>query len=110
MERQRSETVHEKECRYNKTSTNRKSRCATQLTSSPPPHPCLPSRRVRAALDIPDRYGIPMVVSTGYPAPSKDGENGAGGRSARRWRYPPQEVVFDGSFGVGMAGVDPVVP
>lgn len=76
-----------------------------------PSHPCLylPRRRVRAALDIPDRYGIPMVVSTGYPAPPKHGKDGAGGRSAKRWRYPAEEVVFDGSFGIGMAGVDPVV-
>ncbi|CAN0058026.1 unnamed protein product [Ectocarpus fasciculatus] len=71
------------------------------------------ARRVRAALDIPDRYGIPMVVPTGYPAPSKPGGQGGGGDGgvvARRWRYPPQEVVFDGAFGVGMTGVDPVVP
>ncbi|CAM9184937.1 unnamed protein product [Scytosiphon promiscuus] len=67
------------------------------------------ARRVRAALDVPDRYGIPMVVSTGYPAPSQPGEKG-GSSPTKRWRYPPQEVVFDGAFGVGMAGVDPVVP
>ncbi|CBN76229.1 conserved unknown protein [Ectocarpus siliculosus] len=68
------------------------------------------ARRVRAALDIPDRYGIPIIVPTGYPAPSKPEGQGGGGGVARRWRYPPQEVVFDGTFGVGMTGVDPVVP
>ncbi len=78
--------------------------------SCPLPHFCAHFCRVRAALDIPDRYGIPIVVSTGYPSPSKDEEDRGGASSTRRWRYPPQEVVFDGAFGVGMAGVEPVVP
>ncbi|CAM9705719.1 unnamed protein product [Ascophyllum nodosum] len=64
------------------------------------------ARRVRAALDIPDRYSIPMVVCTGYPA-EDDKEKGSGG-SVKRWRYPAEEVVFDGVFGVGMKGIDPV--
>lgn len=53
-----------------------------------------------------------MVVSTGYPAPSnaEDGRGRVGGASVKRWRYPAEEVVFDGAFGVGMAGVDPLVP
>ena len=69
-------------------------------------------RRVRAVLDVPNRYGIPLVVCTGYPTPSKDGdgESTRGETGVKRWRYPAEEVVFDGAFGVGMAGIDPVVP
>lgn len=48
-----------------------------------------------------------MVVCTGYAAAKKDGE---GGSSVKRWRYPPEEVVFDGKFGVGMETIEPVVP
>lgn len=53
-----------------------------------------------------------MVVCTGYPAPQKASKSreSSGASSAKRWRYPAQEVVFDGAFGVGMAGIDPVVP
>lgn len=67
---------------------------------------------MRAVLDIPDRYGIPMVVSTGYPAPKETENSGSSGSnvSTKRWRYPPEEVVFDGKFGIGMAGIHPVVP
>lgn len=69
-------------------------------------------RRVRAALDIPDRYGIPMVVCTGYPAASEpvDNKKQDGRVEGKRWRYPAEEVVFDGAFGVGMTGIDPVFP
>lgn len=71
---------------------------------------CRNQYRIRAALDIPDRYAIPMVVATGYPAspPPSEDESSAAARP-RRWRYPPREVVFDGAFGVGMEGVDSVV-
>lgn len=64
--------------------------------------------RVRAALDIPDRYGLPMMVATGYPASPPPPSAGRDAKP-KRWRYPPKEVVFDGSFGVGLEGVEPVV-
>ena len=64
-------------------------------------------------LDVPDRYGIPMVVCTGYPTPPKaregEGIDTGGGAVSKRWRYPAEEVVFDGAFGVGMTGIVPVV-
>lgn len=58
-------------------------------------------------LDIPDRYAIPMIVATGYPAPEAAGGEGS---KPRRWRYPPEEVVFENSFGVAMEGIDPPFP
>lgn len=63
--------------------------------------------RIRAVLDIPDRYAIPMVVATGYPAPEAAVE---GASKPRRWRYPPDEVVFENSFGVAMEGIKPPFP
>lgn len=47
-----------------------------------------------------------MVVATGYPEPSAKDR----GRKGQRWRYPPREIVFDGTFGVPLDGIEPVVP
>lgn len=69
-----------------------------------------PLSRIRAALDIPDRYGIPVVVATGYPPEDASKEEAEKKKGPQRWRYPPQEVIFDGKFGEGMAGIEPVVP
>lgn len=48
--------------------------------------------RLKNALDIPDRYAIPVVVCLGYPkktdAPTKEST-----------RLAPEEVFFDGKFG-----------
>ncbi|KAG7397524.1 hypothetical protein PHYBOEH_000676 [Phytophthora boehmeriae] len=48
--------------------------------------------RVRNALDIPDRYSIPVVVAMGYPNP-------AAAPAKPSVRLEPTEVFFDGKFG-----------
>lgn len=47
--------------------------------------------RARQALEIPERYAIPVIVAIGYP---KEGT-----QSHATPRLPPTEVVFDGKFG-----------
>lgn len=55
-----------------------------------------------------------MVVATGFSAISEAGKAGEGRESEpgehMRWRYPAREVVFDGAFGVGLEGIESVVP
>ncbi|KAL3794567.1 hypothetical protein HJC23_008023 [Cyclotella cryptica] len=50
---------------------------------------------IRSVLDIPKRFGIPLIVSTGAPYRGEDG-HGDGGMSPR---YPIEDVVFGNSFG-----------
>ncbi|CAK4287036.1 unnamed protein product [Aphanomyces euteiches] len=46
--------------------------------------------RLRHALDIPDRYSVPVVVTAGYPVEST---------KPLTLRLDPNEVFFDGKFG-----------
>ncbi|CAI5710470.1 unnamed protein product [Peronospora effusa] len=48
--------------------------------------------RVRNALDIPDRYGVPVIIALGHPNPSAKPEKPSA-------RLDPTEVFFDGKFG-----------
>ncbi|RLN66287.1 hypothetical protein BBJ28_00013919 [Nothophytophthora sp. Chile5] len=48
--------------------------------------------RVRNALDIPDRYGVPVVICLGY-------ENPAAKPAKASPRLAPTEIFFDGKFG-----------
>ncbi|RLN72498.1 hypothetical protein BBJ28_00004555 [Nothophytophthora sp. Chile5] len=48
--------------------------------------------RVRNALDIPDRYGVPVVICLGY-------ENPAAKPVKASPRLAPTEIFFDGKFG-----------
>jgi nitroreductase len=50
--------------------------------------------RVRNALDIPDRYAIPVVVACGYPSPDN-----AQSSPKPSPRLAPEELFFDGKFG-----------
>ncbi|RLN46875.1 hypothetical protein BBJ29_002884 [Phytophthora kernoviae] len=54
--------------------------------------------RVRNALDIPDRYGIPVVIALGYPNP-------AAAPTKPSVRLQPTEVFFDGKFGQSSEGI-----
>ncbi|TMW69310.1 hypothetical protein Poli38472_001466 [Pythium oligandrum] len=56
--------------------------------------------RVRAALDIPDRYGIPVIIGCGYP--KADAETSSRGPSPR---LEAIEVFFDGKFGQSSANI-----
>lgn len=49
--------------------------------------------RLKHALDIPDRYAIPVVVCLGYPSTT------AGAPKKASTRLAPEEVFFDGKFG-----------
>lgn len=49
--------------------------------------------RLKVALDIPDRYSIPVVVCCGYPQPEKQRTDTTTPRLA------PTEIFFDGKFG-----------
>ncbi|CAH0481466.1 unnamed protein product [Peronospora belbahrii] len=48
--------------------------------------------RVRNALNIPDRYGVPVIIALGHPNPTEKPENPSA-------RLDPTEVFFDGKFG-----------
>ncbi|POM77899.1 Nitroreductase family [Phytophthora palmivora] len=48
--------------------------------------------RVRNALDIPDRYGVPVVIALGHANPAAKPEKPS-------VRLDPTEVFFDGKFG-----------
>ncbi|KAE9331418.1 hypothetical protein PF008_g15446 [Phytophthora fragariae] len=48
--------------------------------------------RVRNALDIPDRYGVPVVIALGHPNPAAKPKKPSA-------RLDPTEVFFDGKFG-----------
>jgi nitroreductase len=50
-------------------------------------------RRVRAALRIPDRYSVPLVIALGYAKPVEQG-----GGANRTARYPVSQVVKRDSF------------
>lgn len=54
--------------------------------------------RLKHALDIPDRYAIPVAICLGYPqetaAPTKESK-----------RLPPEVVFFDGKFGNSSASI-----
>ncbi|KAF0693223.1 Aste57867_15817 [Aphanomyces stellatus] len=52
--------------------------------------------RVRHALDIPDRYSVPVVVTSGYPKPVTDVPPPSP-------RLDPTQVFFDGKFGASAA-------
>jgi len=57
------------------------------------------ARRAKEVLQIPDRYGIPMMVATGYEHETeKDPE------APVTPRLPVNEVVFEDSFGVPWSG------
>ncbi|CAN0026938.1 unnamed protein product, partial [Choristocarpus tenellus] len=61
------------------------------------------ARRVRNVLSIPSRYGVPLVVATGHPfvtTPEAVGLSEGVTPQQLSWRFPSEEVVFDGSFGV----------
>lgn len=49
--------------------------------------------RLRTALDIPDRYVVPVVVALGFP------KDTAGTPPKQSPRLPPSEIFFDGKFG-----------
>ncbi|KAJ0407585.1 hypothetical protein ATCC90586_006228 [Pythium insidiosum] len=55
--------------------------------------------RVKHALDIPDRYAIPVVVCCGYPSAPR------GAQAASSPRLHPTEVFFDGKFGGSTASL-----
>ena len=58
----------------------------------PPPQD---AERLRAYLDVPDRYSLPLVVSTGYaPADAAPG--------APSPRLPPADVFFGDRFGAAL--------
>uniref|UniRef100_K3WSR0 Nitroreductase domain-containing protein n=1 Tax=Globisporangium ultimum (strain ATCC 200006 / CBS 805.95 / DAOM BR144) TaxID=431595 RepID=K3WSR0_GLOUD len=48
--------------------------------------------RVKNALDIPDRYSVPVVICCGYPKPGTECTNVTP-------RLAPTEIFFDGKFG-----------
>ncbi|ETM38055.1 hypothetical protein L914_15544 [Phytophthora nicotianae] len=48
--------------------------------------------RVRNALDIPDRYGVPVVIALGHANPDAKPEKPSA-------RLDPTEIFFDGKFG-----------
>ncbi|GMF61927.1 unnamed protein product [Phytophthora fragariaefolia] len=52
----------------------------------------LEQAKVKKALNIPDRYSIPVVVVLGH-------ENPAAKRTKPLTRFPPKEVFFEGRFG-----------
>ncbi|KAH7491526.1 hypothetical protein PRIC1_003062 [Phytophthora ramorum] len=54
--------------------------------------------RVRNALDIPDRYGVPVVIALGHPNPAAKPEKPS-------VRLDPTEVFFDGKFGQSSEGI-----
>jgi nitroreductase len=58
----------------------------------------LDGRRVREILRIPDRYGIPMVVATGYKYNDTE-TDGASSSTSAIPRLPLEEVVFTDTFG-----------
>lgn len=53
--------------------------------------------RVRRALGLPRRYGIPMVLTLGYPRLQEDDR--AGARTVHSERFPPQDVFYWDRFG-----------
>ncbi|KAG5184897.1 putative nitroreductase family, partial [Tribonema minus] len=55
-------------------------------------------RRVCAALDVPDRYGVAVAVATGYEDPQH-------APSAASWRFAPEEMVFLDRFGAPVPDV-----
>lgn len=48
--------------------------------------------RLKSALDIPDRYSVPVVICCGYPQPGTQ-------RTDTTPRLAPTEIFFDGKFG-----------
>lgn len=54
-------------------------------------------RRMKEVLSIPDRYGIPMVIGTGYEY--QEGEDGKQKQPKLTPRLPLEEVVFQDRFG-----------
>lgn len=48
--------------------------------------------RLKNALDIPDRYSVPVVICCGYPKPGTQ-------RTDATPRLSPTEIFFDGKFG-----------
>ncbi|CAM9530928.1 unnamed protein product [Phaeothamnion confervicola] len=58
----------------------------------------LDARRVRHALSIPERYGVPLAVAAGYAAPEQRPR-------VRSARFPPEEVCFLDAFGEPFPGV-----
>ena len=47
--------------------------------------------KVRATLDIPDYYSVPVIITAGYPVTEE--------LPKATSRLPPTEVFFDGKFG-----------
>jgi nitroreductase len=58
------------------------------------------ARRAKEVLRIPDRYGIPMMVATGYDFDEH-------GTEVRTPRLPLDEVVFGDTFGAPRTGATP---
>ena len=63
-------------------------------------------RRVRAALAIPERFAVPVIVALGEPAPPTEPEKGGSEMPplAPSARLPLEEVFFRNAFG------DPLAP
>lgn len=55
--------------------------------------------KLRAALEIPDRYSIPVVFSCGYPKVEMLREG------VVTPRLPPTEIFFEGKFGQSSAKI-----
>lgn len=63
-------------------------------------------RRIQQVLRIPaPRYGIPLVVATGYAKPEEKAKAVKQRGRGRSPRFPPQTVVFRDSFGEGFKGI-----
>lgn len=56
--------------------------------------------RLRSALDIPDRYAVPVVVCLGFPK-----QEGGASSSKQSSRLPPEAIFFDGKFGGSSAKI-----
>ena len=75
---------------------------------------------IRKVLNIPKRFAIPLIVSTGVPYSSASQVNDdadmshgptslAAGNTVATLRYPMEEVIFDSSFGSSISSTSVVV-
>ncbi|DAZ93595.1 TPA: hypothetical protein N0F65_011779 [Lagenidium giganteum] len=55
--------------------------------------------RLRYALDIPERYSIPMVVCCGYPEHQETADTASTSSAKPTPRLEPSDLFFDGRFG-----------
>lgn len=68
-------------------------RSARDSYFDPPAPPPQDAARIRAYLDVPDRYAIPLVVATGYAPPDDPPPD------APSPRLPPADIFFGDRFG-----------